>query len=504
MKSCGDSAAFYGSHLKRNQVWFPRDFPPQNPARPFPCMNSLLLLCCGMTIVVGSILWMRLHAFLALVLGAYCVALLTPADALRCYAEARAAKGEITVKTAAKFSEKPASTRVAEEFGKTCANLGILIAMAAILGEAMLLSGAAESIAAKMLQTMGAARAHWAFFTTSFLLCIPVFFDTVFYLLAPLLKAVARSTRRDYLLLVMCTVAGGTITHSLVPPTPGPLFVAGELGVPMGLMIGMGCLIGIGAALVGVAFATFSNRKITLAIPDEEPAFPEDAPQRSLPSLWIALIPVVLPVVLIGLEAALTPILPATGTLAWAIKTCGEKDMALTLGALAALMTLASQRDGATASKAVGTALMGGATILLIIGAGGAFGGVLRQTGISETLGSMLAGLHMLALPAVFLITMLVRTGQGSATVAMITAAPIAKAFIESGQSHVHPVYLAIAIGCGSKPFSWMNDAGFWIITRLSGLREAQTLRTVSPMMAIQGFAGLFLTMIMAWIFPLR
>jgi GntP family gluconate:H+ symporter len=98
---------------------------------------------------------------------------------------------------------------------------------------------------------------------------------------------------------------------------------------------------------------------------------------------------------------------------------------------------------------------------------------------------------------------MLVRTAQGSATVAMITAAPIAKAFIAGGAS-INPVYFAIAIGCGSKPFAWMNDAGFWIISKSSGLPESRTLRTVSPMMAIQGFAGLSLTILFAWLLPLK
>ena len=102
--------------------------------------------------------------------------------------------------------------------------------MAAILGEAMLLSGAAESIAGALLRVMGAARAHWAFFITSFFLTIPVFFETTFYLLSPLAKAVARQTKRNYLLLVMCAVAGGTITHSLVPPTPGPVIRGAGIG----------------------------------------------------------------------------------------------------------------------------------------------------------------------------------------------------------------------------------------------------------------------------------
>ena len=455
-------------------------------------MNPLALLGCGIVIVVGSILWLRLHAFLALVLGAYTVALLTPADALRGYADARVAKGEWTAKTAAKFPEKAAASRVAEEFGRTCANLGILIAMATIIGEAMLLSGAAEAIAAAMLRWLGAARAHWAFFATSFVLCIPVMLDTVMYLLAPLFNAVARRTGRDYLLLVMCTVAGGTITHSLVPPTPGPLFVAGELGVPLGLMIGMGSAIGLGAALTGVGLAKMLNRGQTIAIPETEHAAPQT---RDLPPLWLALLPVVLPIALIGLAASYPH-----GRF---IQTIGDKDMALTLGALAALLPLAFRADKKIATNAVCAALGSGAVIVLIIGAGGAFGGVLRQTGIAEVFGTMLGHADAFVLPVVFLITMLVRTAQGSATVAMITAAPIAKAFIESGSAQLHPVYFAIAIGCGSKPVSWMNDAGFWIISKSTGLTERQTLRTVSPMMAAQGFAGLALTMLCAWLWPM-
>ncbi len=463
-------------------------------------MSPLVLLGCGMVIVVGSILWLRLHAFLALVLGAYCVALLTPADALREFAAERVAKGKISAGVAKEFPGKPAAARVAEEFGRTCANLGILIAMATIIGEAMLLSGAAEAIAAAMLRWLGAARAHWAFFATAYVLCIPVMLDTVMYLLAPLFKAVARKTGRDYLLLVMCTVAGGTITHSLVPPTPGPLFVAGDLGVPLGLMIGMGSAIGLGAALVGVVFARWSNAHHTLAIPADEAAAPAAA--RPLPPLWLALVPVFLPIALIGLDASFSAGLQTTGGwLAWLVKTIGDKDMALTLGALAALAPLAGR--GGEGAKAVSRALQEGAVILLIIAAGGAFGGVLQQTGIAGQLAGHFQGIHHLALPAVFLVTALVRTAQGSATVAMITAAPIAKALLAGGAT-IHPVYFAIAIGCGSKPFAWMNDAGFWIITRLSGLREDQTLRTVSPMMALQGFAGLALTMLSAWLWPLR
>jgi GntP family gluconate:H+ symporter len=375
--------------------------------------------------------------------------------------------------------------------------------MASILGEAMLLSGGAESIASALLRVLGAARAHWAFFITSFFLTVPVFFETTFYLLSPLTKAVARQTKRDYLLLVMCTVAGGTITHSLVPPTPGPTFIAQQLGVPIGRMMGMGCLIGFGAALFGSAFALWSNRRHTLEVPAEDAAIVDSALHRTLPPLGLSLIPVTLPIFLIALSAWINSPKPAPGIFAAIVRVLGEKELALTLGACIALLLLAWKRDRAATNKAVGHALSSGAVVLLIICAGGAFGGVLQQTGIAEVLGSMLAGAQTFALPALFLITTLVRTAQGSATVAMITAAPIAKAFIDGGQAHVNPVYFALAIGCGSKPFSWMNDAGFWIISRLSGLREDQTLRTVSPMMALQGVAGLILTMIAAWLWPM-
>src|SRR4029453_8553440 len=175
----------------------------------------------------------------------------------------------------------------------------------------------------------------------------------------------------------------------------GPLFVALELGVPLGLMIGMGCAIGFGAALAGVFFASWSNRPHVLGIPPEDVAASEQTPRQRLPSLWLSLLPILLPIVLIGLEASFTP--PTSGWLAWSLKTFGDKDMALTIGAMIALGILARERHGTAATKAVGAALASGATILLIIAAGGAFGGALRQTGISTALGSALTGLHLLA-----------------------------------------------------------------------------------------------------------
>ena len=452
-----------------------------------------------MAIVTGGILWLRLHPFLAMMVAAYTVAMLTPAGSLRQFAAARVAKGEISEAAAKKFTESTAAERVANEFGSTCAKIGILIAMAGIIGEGLLVSGAAESIAAAALRWTGVGRAQWAFFLTSFVLGIPVFLATLFCLLLPMAKAMTKRTGRDYLLYILCIIAGGTITHSLVPPAPGPALVASKLGVNMGTMIVAGIIIGFGAALCGYFFARIANRRVSFELPPEPEANPE-AEHHRLPPVSLAIAPVLLPLVLIGLQEFHQK---DPRPFAAAFRTLGHTDIALLIGAIATLLLVARYRPREGNSKTVQAALSHGAMIVLITAAGGAFGGALQQTGIAEELGRRLGGMQGLGLPVVWLVTALVRTAQGSATVAMITAMPIAAAFIDAG-SPIAPVYFAVAIGCGSKPIPWMNDSGFWVVARMSGMTERQTLRTMSPMMTLQGVAGLLLTMLAAWLVPLH
>ena len=492
-------------------------------------MSPLLLLCSGMGIVVGGILWLKLHPFLAMMAAAYTVAMMTPDASLRHFADVRVAKGELSVTAAAKFSTSTAATRVADEFGRTCASIGILIAMAGIIGEGLLASGAAESIAAAALRWTGVGRAQWAFFLTSFLLGIPVFLATLFCLLLPMAKAMTKRTGRDYLLYILCIVAGGTITHSLVPPAPGPALVASKLGVPMGTMILAGIIIGFGAALCGYVFARIANRRLSFDLPiDIENGAPASgsADEKAggtpaLPPLALAFAPVLLPLVLIGLQEIfrdhITPVafdfgnglvcVPPTdlavARIARFFCTIGHTDFALLLGAVTALLLVARYRPREGNAKTVQTALSHAAMVILITASGGAFGGTLQQTGIAEEIGRLVGGAQALGLPVVWLVTALVRTAQGSATVAMITAMPIAAAFIDSG-SPIAPVYFAVAIGCGSKPIPWMNDGGFWVVAKMSGMTERQTLRTMSPMMTLQGIAGLLLTMLAAWLLPLH
>jgi len=484
-------------------------------------MHPLLILLIAIALVLGGILLLRLHAFLALLLAALVVALLTPTAALESYARAEVRREAWSESAAADFGRSTAGERVALAFGQTCASVGILIAMASIIGKCLLDSGAADRIVRTTLRLLGQARAPLAFAGSSFLLGIPVFFDTVFYLMIPLAKAMRLRTGRNYLLYVLSVVAGGSIAHSLVPPTPGPLYVAGELGVDLGAMIVGGCLVGIFPVIVGYLYAKWADRRWDLPLRESTDVSLADLEklarrdERELPPTWLALLPILIPVVFIagqtGYGTWLGAMRPGAAP-AWAfavkpvVDTLGNKNVALVVAAAVALGTLAWQKRATRSdlAKAVQTALASGGVIILITSAGGAFGATMRQCGVGDEIAKMTEGIDPLwILPIAFVVTALVRGAQGSATVAMITAVGILGHFATSGALSFHPVYLALAIGCGSKPFPWMNDSGFWVITRMSGMTEGEALRALFPMVTLMGLAGLAATMIGAALFPL-
>jgi GntP family gluconate:H+ symporter len=183
----------------------------------------------------------------------------------------------------------------------------------------------------------------------------------------------------------------------------------------------------------------------------------------------------------------------------------GDKNIALLMGAIFALLVLSNQKkttkDKLTAF--VQTALMSGGGIILITAAGGAFGGMLQQTGISTRIADLTKDYQMALIPLAFFITMVVRTAQGSATVALITASGILAGMAQNANLGFHPVYLCLAIGSGAKLIPWMNDAGFWIMCKTSNLTEQEALKTIAPMQSLMGLAGVILTMIAAWVFPM-
>ena len=460
--------------------------------------SPFVLFFIGLAVVVGLVIRLRVHPFIALLVGGLTVAWLTPKSNLREFADLQVAQNRMSVAEGDSLVSRSAPARIAAGFGRTCGKIGIVIALASIIAVALVRSGAAHSIVHGFLAIAGEKRAPLAFLASGFVLAIPVFFDTMFLLLVPLAVSMYRRTGRDYLLYVLAIVAGGTMAHSLIPPTPGPLMVVSELNVSIPAMLLGGTLVGGIAAGFGYLFARTVNKRNPLTPPPDHLEAPEPRPDLIPPLGW-ALLPVLLPLLLLTL-GNLGKVFELSQTVASVCELMRDKNIAIGTGTFAALLLLARACPGKT-QDAVGEALGQGAVILLITAAGGAFGSALRETGIAQSVSDFGSARQTWVLPIVFLVTTLVRTAQGSATVAMITAAPLAAGF--AAQVDFHPVYLALALGCGSKPIPWMNDSGFWIITRMSGIREIDTLKFVTPMMSLMGVVGLIVTMLAAWILPL-
>ncbi len=476
--------------------------------------DPLVILLFGILIVVGGIIGLRLHPFLALLLGALVVGLMTPAAAIEQYALSTGA----TPEAARQMAGSNVGSRIALRFGSTVGQIGIVIAMASIIGKCMLESGGAERIVRSTLKVTGVSKAPLTFLGSSFFLGIPVFFDTVFYLMIPLAKAMAIRIGKNYLLLVLAVAAGAAMANSLVPPTPGPLFLASEMNIPIGMMMVGGCLVGLVTIAAGYAYAVWANRRWPIPLRDSMDAPLEDIKSiasqgdRQLPSLWLSLLPVLIPLVFISTDAVLDT-LEADPTssfflsgLTGVIQFLGEKNIALMSGGFVALIMLVIQKKGNKKEMvaSVQAALMSAGVIILITAAGGAFGGMLQQTGISARIAALTEGFQMALIPLAFLVTAVVRTAQGSATVAMITASGIL-AGMATGTANLeyHPLYIGLSIACGSKLIPWMNDSGFWIVCKMSNLTEQEALKTFSPTLTIMGIAGLIVIMIAAKLFPL-
>ncbi len=476
-------------------------------------IDPFLILFISILVMAVSIIWLRLHAFIALLVAALVVALLTPGASIEQFA---LSTGMSPVDAHA-FAEKSIGDRIARAFGNTAAQIGILIAMAAVIGKCLLESGGAERIVRSIIRVTGLKNTPIAFTVSSFFLAIPVFFDTVFYLMVPLAKAMAARLKKNYLLLILAISAGGTMAHSLVPPTPGPLFIAAVLQIPLHLMITGGFLLGIFTVSAGYLYAVWINKRSPIPL-RESPDTPlqqiEELTEKDtaqLPPLWLSVMPIIVPLLFISLDGVIdafvhlirsTPFID--GLLAF-ISFLGDKNTALITGGLIALFLLMRQKPGNPdyLSKSIQSALMSGGVIILITAAGGAFGVMLQQTGISLRIAELTKGYQMALIPLAFIITAVVRTAQGSATVSMITAAGILAGMASNENLEYHVLYLGLAIACGSKPFPWMNDSGFWIISKMSNFTPQETLKTFSTQLTIMGITGLIITYIAAMIFPM-
>ncbi len=470
-------------------------------------MDPIILLFIGIAVIIGCILVLKLHAVVALLLAAITVSLLTGETNLFQFAQSQGMSPE----EASGFVNQSVGKRIAGGFGNTASKIGILVAMASVIGTCLLRSGGADRIVREALKLFGEKKAPLAFLSSGFTLGVPVFFDTVFYLLVPLAKAMTLRTGKNYLLYITTIVAGAGMAHSLVPPTPGPLFVASELGVDIGVMMLGGLALGLFTVTGGYFYAVWANRRWTIPLRnsgDVSMSELEELMKREdhhLPSLGLSLIPIILPVILIaGNTISRSMMSNSEGLFLSVFSLVGDPNIALTLAALIALGTLASQEQDQQKLKGyLLESLQSAGLIILITSMGGAFGGILQQTGIASRIQELSNEYQIALLPLAFLVTVIMRGAQGSATVAMITSVGIVGGVAQMGQLPFHPVYLALVIGCGSKPLQWMNDSGFWVVGKMSGMTERETLRTSSSVFSVMGVIGFIIVIILAEFFPL-
>jgi GntP family gluconate:H+ symporter len=477
-------------------------------------MDPIIIILTGTVVVLFCIIVLKLHAVVSLLLAALVTGLLTSPDLIYGYAT----HSGMTNQEAQEFSNLVIGKRLANAFGNTSAKIGILIALASILGTALMRSGGAERIVRGVLSLFGKKRTSLALLSGSFTLAIPVFFDTVFYLMIPIVKSMSIRDPKKFSMYLMMVMAGGVMAHSLIPPTPGPLFVAEEMGIDLGTMIIGGLVVGSITSLSGYLFGKWASKRWVLPMRDTPDISIDDLKQfsarenKDLPSLWLSLMPVVLPILLItgntiskmlteGKEVMLSPF-EKGATNFFAI--VGDANIALTLAAGVGIYLLwVRLKDVKKFQKFIYESLTSAGVIILITSAGGAFGQMLQQTGIGIRIETLAANYQMALLPMAFIITAAVRSAQGSATVAMVTAIGVMSGLGSSAGLQFHPVYLALAIGCGSKIFAWMNDSAFWIILRMSGMDEKETIRHFSLLLTVMAISGLIAIMILSRVFPL-
>ena len=482
----------------------------------------IFVLIISVLFIVVAITRLKLHAFFALILAGILAGWLMADNS---------------------WEMVSAIAKVGEGFGKTAGGVGIVIALAAIIGMGLMDSGAADSIVRRMVRVFGEKRASWAMLISGYLLSVPVFFDTVFFLVIPLVQMMALRLGKNYLLFVMAVGAGGAITHSLVPPTPGPLLTTEMLSLDLGIVMMVGFASGILPALASMWYAGYLNRTNPipvregpgLSLKDLEAAVKK--PDSELPSFWLSMLPVILPAILLagfsiidvvekssikaevvagfaGSAEALAQALreaqadPGNYSLFHsAMQLLGNKIIALGIGAILAIGILIRQAGldfKAVAEKCAGPLEVAG-VIILITSAGGAFGGMIRESGIGNVVEHYAEQYSLNYVFLAWLFTAIIRVAQGSATVSLITGAGLMAAIMAGGVDvGCHPVYIFLSIGFGSIAGSWMNDSGFWIVGKLSGFTEQETLRSWTVMLTIISVVGLIQTLIVSWIFPMN
>ena len=433
-------------------------------------MILILALAAMIVLIIASTTIGKLHPFVALLLAAFGYGLLTgmPVDEL--------------------------VASINAGFGDTIAYIGIVIVAGSIIGTFLQRSGAAAHLAASVLRLAGAKHIPTTMGLVGYVASMPVFCDAGYVLLSPINRALSYRAG--------VSAAGGAValslglyaTHTMVPPTPGPVAAAGILDADLGLVIVWGVVVSLIALGAGLLFAVRYAAKFDLAASVEDANKAEAPPSADSRGTIAALLPIFVPIVLIvGRSVAQLPDAPLGSNVFSAfLNVAGQPAVALSIGAVFALFLPRSfDRSMLSERGWFGEAIRNSALIILITGAGGAFGRVLQSSGIADVVGSSASHIETgLLLP--FILAAVIKTAQGSSTVAIVTTAGIVAPLLPSLglDSESAKALAVVAIGAGSMVVSHANDSYFWVVTQFSGMSVKQGYQLQSLGTFIQGMAA--------------
>jgi GntP family gluconate:H+ symporter len=392
--------------------------------------------------------------------------------------------------------------------GGVLGHIAIIVALGTMLGKMMAESGASDRIAYTLIRVFGEKNVPWAMMTIALIVGLPAFFEVGFVLLVPILFTVVRRTRTSLVLAGIPMVAALSVVHGLVPPHPAAMLAVTIFHADVGRTIFYALLVGVPTAIIaGPLYARWIAPRIQL--PDENPMADQLTGQvtghaagpagstdidetRNLPGFSLSIFAIVLPVLLM-LAGSWADVFTAPGTaLNNTLRLLGNDDMALLIGALFSFITLGVMRGFSrdTILRLSTECLAPTAAVTLLIGAGGGFGRVLQDCGVSDAIMNVALRGHVPLLLLAWLIAALIRLATGSSTVAMSTAAAIV-APIALHTAGVHLELLAIATGSGALIFSHVNDSGFWLVKEYYNMSVGQTLKTWSVCETIIAVMGL-------------
>ena len=440
--------------------------------------NLLLAVFAGIAVLLALILRFKIQAFIALLIASILVGILAgmpPLDII---------------------------TTMKDGMGNTLGFVALVVGLGAMFGAILEHSGGAGALARYLIGKAGEKRTSWALTATGFLVAIPVFFDVAFIILVPLIYSLPRTTKKSLLLYGIPLLAGLAITHTFLPPTPGPVAVADILKADLGWVILFGFIVGVPTAIVcGPIFGKYIAKKIHLDAPEAD--LPP-ADEVKLPSVGMIVTIIGIPIVLIVLNTLVNSPLGASwglpdGVRNW-MQMVGHPFFALILANLIAWYFLGLKRGmaSATLQKITTKSMEPAGIIILLTGAGGVFKEMLINTGAGEMLANYFAEQGLPLLLFAFIVAALVRILQGSATVAMITAAGVTAPILSQVDGEMDKALLVIAIAAGSTILSHVNDSGFWLVSKYLGMTEQQTFKSFTTMTVILALVGFSLVSLLS------